>query len=135
MTSFKQLREIAMAATPGPWTVGEDPRECAATLRAAPVIAGQSEPCGPPIDVIIPFGRAYSDARHIAAFSPSVCLALLDRLERAERDVERLTVNAGAPIGTDAPAGHCGADAPAEAAAPAAEAAQEAAAPAQEEAA
>jgi hypothetical protein len=73
-----KLRALARAATPGPWTVGEDERECAATLRARPVRAGETDPCGPPIDVIIPFGRAYSDAAFIAAVHPQAVVELLD---------------------------------------------------------
>lgn len=52
------------ASTPGRWRVGHSESECAATLRVCPVRQdGESEPA---VDVVIPFGRAYSDARFIA---------------------------------------------------------------------
>jgi hypothetical protein len=80
------LRVICDAATPGPWSVGEDEQECAATVRAAPVVSGQSEPCGPPVDVIIPFGRAFSDARFIATARTAVP-QLVSEVERLTREV------------------------------------------------
>lgn len=90
------LRSLALTATPGPWTIGYDERECAATLRASPVTSGQAEPCGPPIDVIIPFGRAHSDAAFIAAAHPQAVLDLLDECERlkAARDEAEAIVHA-----------------------------------------
>lgn len=38
----------------------------------------------------LPHGHDYVDPRHIAAFSPSVVLELLDRVEAAERDLSEL---------------------------------------------
>lgn len=66
-----ELAQQALAddqkATPGPWRVGEDKRENAASLCAQPVNATTGKPQGPEESVIIPFGRAHSDAAFIAA--------------------------------------------------------------------
>lgn len=80
---LKAARKLCEQATPGPWEVGEDERECAATLRVRPCHIN-SEP-GAPVDVIIPFGRALSDARFIAASRTWVpqLLAEVERLRRA----------------------------------------------------
>lgn len=80
---LKAARKLCEQATPGPWEVGEDERECAATLRVRPCRIN-SEPEAP-VDVIIPFGRAFSDARFIAASRTWVpqLLAEVARLRRA----------------------------------------------------
>ena len=74
----ERLRKFAEAATPGPWSVGDDEHECAATLRAQPIRKTDGMPSGDPVEVIIPFGRAYSDAAFIAAANPQTVIALLD---------------------------------------------------------
>lgn len=78
---------MADRATPEPWEVGEDEREYAATLMAQPRLATTGEPVGKVEHVIIPFGRAYSDARFIALARTAVP-ALLDALDEAERERE-----------------------------------------------
>lgn len=82
-----KLRALAEAATPGPWSVGHDDKECASTLRAQPVLATTGKPQGRPVDVIIPFGRAHSDAAFIAAANPQTVIALLDEIERLRHDL------------------------------------------------
>lgn len=83
----REAREDDEAATPGPWEVGERVAESAATLRAHPCIRGR-EPLDP-IDVIIPFGRAYSDARAIARTRNNL-RAIADQLEAVGREIERM---------------------------------------------
>jgi hypothetical protein len=70
------LRKVAEAATPGPWH------------RGAHYIGA----CGEPHDPDVSVGQAalLADAAHIAAFQPIAVLALLDRLEQAEKTVEQL---------------------------------------------
>jgi hypothetical protein len=82
-TEIERLRALADRATPGPWSIGEDAREAAATLRAQPRSATTGAAVGAPVDVIIPFGRAYSDAALIAA-SRNAIPALLDEIERLQ---------------------------------------------------
>lgn len=77
---LKAIRMRCDAAMPGPWEVGEDEKEQAATLRARPVLATGS-PLGGPVDVIISFGRAYSDARFCATARIDVP-RLLDEVAR-----------------------------------------------------
>lgn len=78
---LEAIRMRCDAATPGPWEVGEDEKEQAATLRARPVLATTGSPQGGPVDVIIPFGRAYSDARFCATARIDVP-RLLDEVDR-----------------------------------------------------
>lgn len=74
-----RLWAFSNTATPGPWEVGDDPAEDAATLRARPCKHGGDPE--DPVDVILPFGRAFSDARFIAAAREAVP-KLLDEVER-----------------------------------------------------
>ncbi len=78
---LKAIRMRCDAATPGPWEVGEGAKEQAATLRAQPILATTGRPQGKPVDVILPFGRAYSDARFCAAARTDVP-QLLGEVER-----------------------------------------------------
>lgn len=87
MINIKQAREICDAATPGPWEVGEDEREAAATLRAQPVMKTTGKPFGKPVDVIMPFGRAFSDARFCAE-ARTLLPAALDEIERLQALVQ-----------------------------------------------
>lgn len=80
MINIKQAREICDAATPEPWSVGEDEREAAATLRIQPVLKTTGKPFGKPVDVIMPFGRAFSDARFCAE-ARKLLPAALDEVE------------------------------------------------------
>jgi hypothetical protein len=92
---LEEIKGFAAAATPGPWTVGRDEREDAATLRAQPRFANgcnpdvAGKPFGDPIDVIVPFGRAYSDARFIARAREDVP-DLVAEIERVRRLAESI---------------------------------------------
>jgi len=88
------LREIAEAATPGPWesVVSTYSSECSDYEGAR--IPGVAEDISdyyigtvPPLDV--------DDAAHIAAFDPPTVLALIDRLEAAEAVHRDLTHRLG----------------------------------------
>lgn len=73
--------------TPAPWETGEDPGESAATLRARPCIRGRDP--GDWVDVIVPFGRAYSDAAGIARTRNNL-RAMADQLEAAQAEIDTL---------------------------------------------
>ena len=77
----KAIRTRCSAATPGPWEIGEDAQEAAATLRVQPIFASTGQLHGDPVDVILPFGRAYSDARFCATARTDVP-RLLDEVDR-----------------------------------------------------
>jgi hypothetical protein len=96
-----EIRALAEAATPGPWAAtswtvedcSTDGEPCAGRLvpaeegdevlyRSVHVVGG-GEVCH-----VEPSSEA--DARYIAAFSPERAIDLLDRLDAAEREVERL---------------------------------------------
>lgn len=79
------LRLLAQAATqPGPWTVLCEPQ-------------GKGRHSYRVLDAngmwVAEFDDAEHDAAFVAAANPTAILALLDRCERAEAEVERLTVN------------------------------------------
>ena len=89
------LRETANAATPGPWSWGEESEgwgDCGPnleTVERGPVYSDGSQ--GSLSTVVGSWGYDANgisvednDARHIAAFDPPTTLALLDRLEAAE---------------------------------------------------
>jgi hypothetical protein len=93
---IKRLRELAQAATLGPWKVegngldewyvyAHDARYAAPWCGDSPVKVAWVpwEPSG---------GRHVRDSLYIAAASPDVVLALLDRLEAAERERDSLRV-------------------------------------------
>ena len=80
-----EARADDYAMTPGPWETGD--ADNAATLRARPCIRGGTPEA--PVDVIITFGRAYSDARGIARTRNNLT-AVADQLEAAKREVGRL---------------------------------------------
>ena len=69
--SLEQLRALAMAATPGPWISGHDPSH-----YGAPEVTD-----GKTFAYYVP---DKNDAAFIAAASPDVVLALLDRLATVE---------------------------------------------------
>lgn len=84
-----KLREVAEAATPGPWATEKKPggrqnvmepkRVYSETVRE---IAEFADDVADTIDA--------ADAEYIATFDPPTVLALLDRLERAEAALERV---------------------------------------------
>lgn len=67
----KALRALATAATPGPWRTESG--------------GGGWTNVHAPLGVLVSESMQSADALFIAALSPDVVLALLDRLERAER--------------------------------------------------
>jgi len=86
MTDLKELRKIAMAATPGPWTWdGED--EPNAMIAKSPKHGNWK------VEIITTdsgvYGPEAEDRVHIAAFSPDTALALLDELERLQAEITR----------------------------------------------
>jgi len=73
---LKELRKIAMAATPGEWDARISPAWNEYAISACARTHQQSPRQGEQRD------KANADADHIAAFSPATALALLDELER-----------------------------------------------------
>ena len=90
MNDLTKLREIANAATPGPWERGMttfgDPREGATHACVRVEGAHWTD------HLVVSDGcdEADRDMAHIAAFDPPTVLALIDRLEAAEAKVERV---------------------------------------------
>lgn len=70
---LKELRRLAIQATPGPWKANY----CEIRDTADKMIIYDEG------------GHSSEDAAYIAAANPAVILALLDRVERAEADAER----------------------------------------------
>ena len=81
--SLTELREIAKAATPGPWNLH--------TLRTDEThdIRGSIDD---EANIVIYAECEDADAAHVATFDPPTVLALIARLEAAEAKVERGTV-------------------------------------------
>lgn len=100
---IQRLREVAEAATEGPWAVdgpwwhnddaaGHDMTEMVTTNSIARIPVAVTVCRGERRD-----GRDRNlDMRHIATFDPPTVLELLDRLERAEAAVERVRNSVGA---------------------------------------
>lgn len=95
------LRETANAATPGPWSWGEESKgwgDCGPnleTVERGPVYSDGSQ--GSLSTVVGSWGHDANgisvednDATHIAAFDPPTVLALLDRLQAAEAKLARV---------------------------------------------
>lgn len=86
------LRALAEKATPGPWEAFEDSDEhlagCPPTMEW---LVTATDPGEEFYEEIINWGNRgrREDAEFIAAANPSVVLALLDRLERAEAAIKR----------------------------------------------
>jgi len=79
------LADLARAATPGPWHSDAD------------YIYGAAPDGSIPYHLLTMSEHAKeADARHIAAFSPSVCLALLERCREAEVERDRHAAGAEA---------------------------------------
>ena len=77
------MRARALAATPGPWRAG------AVEKRSvfAPYAGALEGPGGERnLLRLNPYFRVEADAAHIAGCDPQTILALLDRLEQAERE-------------------------------------------------
>jgi hypothetical protein len=82
MTDLTELRRIAEAATPGPWFQGRDGRHYESDLD----VYSEREPSDTSHDIATHIWSV-ADAAHIATFDPPTVLALLDRLERAEKAI------------------------------------------------
>lgn len=84
-----QLREVAEAATPGPWvTAGRTAVESVHDCSPQHDCRGIAATSGMSRHPVRPAEEA--DATHIATFDPPTVLALLDRLEAAEATVRRV---------------------------------------------
>ena len=91
-----ELRRLAAAATPGPWEYRE---------MVEPGSAGVTHPHGW-VDAVIACGaNEMRDAAYIAAANPATMLALLDRLEKAEKDAARYRLLASRMVHVFHPAG------------------------------
>lgn len=101
MTNHEELRRLATEATPGPWTIHTE-EVCSPIVAAMelsklvhgsvfvpvlPMVVGSNglatavTGCGP---------TSVANAAYIAAASPDVVLALIDRLAEVEKDAARL---------------------------------------------
>lgn len=109
MTDLTTLRQLAEAATPGPWDVygavvwSPDARSVIAGASATEPTSGVVEYERPKWSAI---NQPARNAAYIAAANPQAILALLDRLERAETLVaqckatlEAMHPSAGVPDG------------------------------------
>ncbi|MEQ7847738.1 ead/Ea22-like family protein [Nocardioides kribbensis] len=77
---IQRLREVAEAATEGPWVDDQDaPASCVYSPTEDTFVTA-------PFD----WNATGSDTRYIATFDPPTVLELLARLERAEAAVERV---------------------------------------------
>lgn len=76
MKDLQKLKELAQAATPGPWT-HEDPVVWGLS-RGGRVVAGQER---------VLTGAEGPNGAYAAAMDPSTALALIERLEKAEEDL------------------------------------------------
>lgn len=89
-----KLRSLAEGATPGPWEAVEDSNEhlagCPPTMEW---LVSATDPGEDFYEEIIDWGNRGrgEDAQYIAAANPATILALLDRLEQAEAEVEHWT--------------------------------------------
>lgn len=79
---LRKLRKLAERATPGYWSYSG--REYADNGGTFETIEAETD------TVIGEYSLSEKDARYIAAASPAAILALLDRLEKAEKDAARL---------------------------------------------
>lgn len=93
------LRKAAEAATPGPWRHPDHGSVFAADSEQPDGTHVAVARCG---DEWVPSGglmcwrQAKANAVHIAAFDPPTCLALLDRLDAAERELTQLRASSDA---------------------------------------
>lgn len=72
------LKELAEKATPGPWIMGQD----------GEVYSEDQDDF--PVDIIEGICVEQSDAAYIAAASPDVVIALIEKIEKQEKEVEWL---------------------------------------------
>lgn len=95
MTDLNKLRELAEVATQGPWYCDEcDPADGHALAWIGKWFIETAHR--------MPYADQQADASFIAAANPAAIIALLDRLEAAERDAKRfdwLLTNAHLGIG------------------------------------
>jgi hypothetical protein len=93
------LEATARAATPGPWDVDDDGDRSSIETSDGFAVASMAEHKS--MHTIRAHGRSDSieDARHIAAFSPSVALALLAQLRAAQAETELLRTDGRKLVG------------------------------------
>ncbi len=72
------LKKKAEYATPGPWIIGQN----------GEVYSEDRDDC--PVDIIEGICVEQSDAAYIAAASPDVVIALIEKIEKQEKEVEWL---------------------------------------------
>jgi len=89
MINYKRLREVAQAATPGPWIVPDlEELTQKRAIHRGEVIVEERSPGG--IEHIATAycgayeGHGLRNAAYIASASPDVVLGMLDRIERLE---------------------------------------------------
>lgn len=82
---LEELRSIALAATPGPWNWVGDLSMNEASLESPSEEGYVLSAYGLHTEGFVDVGE--SDAAFIAAANPATVLALLDRLEAAEREL------------------------------------------------
>lgn len=98
--TYADLRELAEKATPGPWIASGVTHE----FGGDRFMFVNVEPLGEIARLPLPdrpakgYAPTICDQRFIAAFNPATALAILDRLERAEKALDAL-VNAKALSG------------------------------------
>ena len=91
----KTLRELALAATPGPWWI-DSHGHCMVSKgdKRKTIFITNSEAMGPAVRHAdtgnLSHWRNDNDASYIAAASPDVVISLLDRIAELERDAARL---------------------------------------------
>lgn len=93
-----RLRELANDATPGPWAWDDDGRPGSGRYK---ILWGAEEAN------IMRADPHAADTLFIAAVSPDVVLALLDRIAVLEREVASLEIRAGLRAHPDAVGGFC----------------------------
>jgi len=86
--NIKQLREVAQAATPGPWDYVANgaglPRNRVGVTMKDSIGDGYSSRCVALVCAIDDFDDIEPNAAHIAAFNPELILRLLDVVEAAQ---------------------------------------------------
>lgn len=78
------LKEIAKAATDGPWGVAHTPIDTPSGEGGDPYVESEGGPIA--MEISHAFEQEDADAEHIAAFDPPTALALIARAEAAEEE-------------------------------------------------
>ena len=96
MTDLKTLREVAEAATPGPWRVRTNRHKTTSGEEWGWVSNMTTQNISLPgmsINWEAPAGHA--NATHIAVFNPVLVLSLLDRVEALEGALQQIATGEG----------------------------------------